>query len=199
MSEQASSEKPQPQLHMVLPTDAYAQVPQLAVKPPLVLRTFVRGQDEAEYVRVMHLAGFTAWNTNRIDACFERLVGDGCYVVEDAATKKIVATSMATDQPTPLHPEGGELGWVAGDPDYAGQGLGLAVCAAVSRHLIRAGYQHIYLSTDDWRLPAIKLYLRLGYQPLLFDDAMEPRWRVVYEQLNWPMECHRWIETGPNT
>lgn len=184
---------PYKQLHMILPPSAFEQVPEPHVEAPLVLRTFVRGQDEAEHVRIMHLAGFEQWTAEQIDKCFTRMVGEGLYVVEDPEAGKLVATCMATRKVTDLHPEGGELGWVAGDPDYSGRGLGLAVCAAVSRHFIQARYQHIYLSTDDWRLPAIKLYLRLGYQPMLYDETMEARWEAVCKQLNWPIERDRWI------
>ena len=45
----------------------------------------------------------------------------------------------------------------------------------------------IYLSTDDWRLPAIKVYLKLGYEPLLYADDMKGRWKAVCGKLGWPM------------
>ena len=64
---------------------------------------------------------------------------------------------MALHLPLEYHPCGGELGWVAGDPEHKGSGLGFAVCAAVTRRLLEIGYRNIYLLTDDFRLPAIKL------------------------------------------
>ena len=59
----------------------------------------------------------------------------------------------------------------------------MSVCAAVTARLLAAGYENIFLLTDDFRLPAISIYLRLSYQPLLHAPDMAERWRVVYEQL----------------
>jgi mycothiol synthase len=38
------------------------------------------------------------------------------------------------------------------------------------------GYRHIHLDTEDWRLPALKIYLRLGYKPLLYAPDMATCW-----------------------
>jgi len=72
---------------------------------------------------------------------------------------------------------------VAADPEHRGKGLGLAVCAQATARFIQAGYRNIYLLTDDFRLPAIKTYLKLGYEPLLFCEGMAERWESVYRQL----------------
>ena len=41
----------------------------------------------------------------------------------------------------------------------------------------------VYLSTDDWRLPAIHVYLSLGWQPLIYAPDMEARWEAVFNGL----------------
>jgi len=56
-----------------------------------------------------------------------------------------------------------------------------------------AGYRHVYLKTDDWRLPAIKTYLKLGFLPFLFSPDMEGRWREVCGNLHWIVEIDRWL------
>ena len=68
----------------------------------------------------------------------------------------------------------------------------MAVRGSVVGRLLRGGYTHIYLNTDDWRLPAITVYLRLGWIPFLYQADMEARWRVVCEQLNWPFTPEDW-------
>jgi mycothiol synthase len=78
---------------------------------------------------------------------------------------------------------GGEVGWVACAVEYRGRGLGMAVSAAVTERLIAARYRHIHLYTEDWRLAALKIYLKLGYVPLRYAPDMEARWRSVYAQL----------------
>jgi RimJ/RimL family protein N-acetyltransferase len=70
--------------------------------------------------------------------------------------------------------------------DHAGKKLGRVVCAAATARFLRAGYRRIYLKTDDWRLPAIVTYLRLGYVPLLYAPDMAERWQAVHARLNWP-------------
>jgi mycothiol synthase len=58
----------------------------------------------------------------------------------------------------------------------------VVVIAATGR-LTTEGYSRVYLSTDDWRLPAISIYLKLGWKPLLFAPDMERRWLTVLSEL----------------
>jgi mycothiol synthase len=122
----------------------------------------------------------------------DRVLPDGLLLIEHLPTRELAATAMAAHNPRPQHPFGGELGWVAGNPRHAGRGLGRAVCAGVVRRLMSAGYRRIYLCTDDWRLPAISIYLRLGFVPLLYADDMAPRWSSVCEQLGYPSTPEAW-------
>ena len=105
---------------------------------------------------------------------------------------EIVATAMGLHDHSDMHPFGGELGWVAGDPAHAGRGLGMAVCAAVTARLIHAGYPNIHLYTEHWRLAALKTYLRLGYIPFLCTPEMPGRWQAICAQLQWPFIPEVW-------
>ena len=53
--------------------------------------------------------------------------------------------------------------------------------------LYEAGAQVAYLTTDDFRLPAIKSYLKAGFYPVLYAreeyDTMRQRWTSVLEKL----------------
>ena len=42
----------------------------------------------------------------------------------------------------------------------------------------------VYLTTDDWRVPAIVSYLKAGFQPVLYDKGMEERWRTLCNTLD---------------
>ena len=90
------------------------------------------------------------------------------------------------------HPYGGELGYLAGDPEHSGRGLGYAVCCAVLQRYRDAGYRRVYLRTDDFRLAAIKIYLKLGFVPFLFADGMAERWKTVCEELLWTFSPEDW-------
>jgi mycothiol synthase len=166
-------------------------VPQPVVPEGYLLRNF-RLQDAPAYYALMEGAGFKNWSDEMLIPWLGKQLPHGFWVVEHVATGALVATAMATRNPKPLHPDGGELGWVAGDARHAGHGLGVAVCAAVMRSFHEANVARVYLLTDDWRLPAIKVYLKLGWAPFLFAPDMEERWKVVCEQLKWPFAPEAW-------
>ena len=69
------------------------------------------------------------------------------------------------------------------DPAHRGSRLSLVTDAAVVRRFLRAGFDMIYLRTDDFRLPALRLYLDMGFIPFLFMEDMEDRWRKVFAAL----------------
>ncbi|MEX1018866.1 MAG: GNAT family N-acetyltransferase [Litorilinea sp.] len=161
------------------------------------LRFYTAGQDDADYVALMVAAGFEDWTADRLILCQMTALPYGWYVAVDERTDAIVATCMATHRPTPAHPYGGELGWVAAHPDHRGHKLGWTVCAAVTNRLRRAGYDNIYLKTDDFRAPAILTYLRMGYLPYLYAPDMAARWETICTQLQWPYTPAQWPAGGP--
>ncbi len=184
-------EKPQPQLQMVWPKHLLPAPPEAVIPAGYELRLYRPG-DEAGFFTVMSLAGFQDWDDQTLAPWLAKVLPDGWFLICQQTTGEIVATAMATHNSADLHPFGGELGWVAGHPAHAGQGLGLAICAAVVRRFIRAGYHNLYLQTDDFRLPALKIYLKLGYVPFLFAQDMKDRWQVICERLNWPFTPEDW-------
>jgi mycothiol synthase len=171
------------QLQMLWPADQPAP-PAVKLPPGYRLRQYVEA-DATSFLRVMHLAGFTHFDLARIRQTLRGVLPDGFFVTEHEPTGLVVATAMASHSPNELHPFGGELGWVAGDPEHAGKGLGRAVCVAVVQRFIQAGYKRIYLRTDDFRLPAVKIYLSMGFGPLMFDTDMPARWAAVCEKIGW--------------
>ena len=173
--------EPQEQLQMIWPQRLLESPPTPAVPDGYRLRSF-RAEDKAAYLQVMAKAGFEGWDDDHLRKALDKVLPDGFFVVEHSATGMVVATAMALHNHTTDHPFGGEMGWVAADPAHRAKGLGRVVSAAVTARLLRAGYRDIYLRTDDFRLAAIKTYLRLGYEPLANTDTME-RWNKVYQQL----------------
>lgn len=191
----------QPQLQMVWPEALLDGAPEPVLPADYHLRIFDPASDTERYLALVHKAGFTDFTADRVAGCLNRVLPDGFFVVDHmpadapARTGEIVATAMASHAPTPLHRYGGELGWVAGSPAHAGKGLGMAVCAAVVRRFLSAGYRRIYLLTDDWRLPALKIYLKLGFVPFLFTTGMAARWQAVCDKLSWPFTPETWPST----
>ncbi len=178
------------QLQMVWPAHRRAAPPWPPVPTGYRLRA-QRAGDEAAFFRLMELAGWPGWNEEKIAPLRARFI-PGCWFVVDAPDQPVVATAMGLTSASELHPGGAELGWVAAHPDHRGKGLGLAVCAAVTRALLQLGFADIYLLTDDWRLPALKTYLKLGYEPFLFLPQMRERWQAICSKLSWPFTPEVW-------
>ncbi|HNS31512.1 MAG TPA: GNAT family N-acetyltransferase [bacterium] len=176
-----AGQPPTLQLHMIFPKSNFKK----AVVPPLPtgysIRTYRNG-DEEEYARVMQSAGFEKWNY--AGGTLRTALPEGVFFIVYNRTKKIVATACAQNYPTNIHPQGGVLGWVAVDPRHRGKKLGYIVSMKSVERLIKAGYSHIYLSTDDWRLAAIKTYLKMGFKPMYYKPDMKKRWEAVMKQLN---------------
>ena len=160
------------------------------------VRTYRPG-DEPRFYRVMALAGFEGWDEERLRHPFNHLLPDGWFMAVHEASGEIAATAMALHNYSDRDPFWGELGWVAGDPAHAGHGLGMAVSACVVRRFLRAGYRLIHLHTDDFRLPALKSYLQVGFVPALHRPGMGARWRAVMERLGWPIDTDTWIRGKP--
>lgn len=77
----------------------------------------------------------------------------------------------------------GYIHMVACHESARGKGYGtLLNCNAVST-LKKEGMETAYLTTDDWRIPAIKSYLRAGFAPDLSTEDFRERWAKIYTQL----------------
>jgi predicted dehydrogenase len=174
--------EPEEQLHMLWPESKLETPPHLPVPDGYVLRQYTDA-DHEQYMALMIHAGFTDWPRTRVKDTLRFILPDGFFVIEHCATKALVATAMATHNATDLHSYGAELGWVAGDAAHKGKKLGAIVSAAATARMIQTGFRHIYLKTDDFRLPAIKIYLELGYEPFLFCNGMAERWQAVRQAL----------------
>jgi len=134
----------------------------------------------------MRAAGFDTWAPAQFQSVMQKALPDGLFFLVHKSTGQLAATTVATHNPCDGHPFGGELGWVAAHPDHRGKGLAMVVCAAVTRRFLQAGYTDIFLRTDDFRLPAIKTYLKLGWVSCEDTPEMHERWQTVRQQLSHP-------------
>lgn len=174
----------QPQLLMRRPH--LEDLAQPAVPPGYELRHF-RSGDEGGWNRLMDIA-------------FERTAGQSDFAREMAAdapyraervrlifdrTGTVVATASCWQSARyPAHSM--VLHWVATEPSHGGRGLGTAVSLDALHQGVREHQQRAFLQTDDFRIPAIRTYLRLGFEPVLTDDSHAPRWHSILSALSWP-------------
>ena len=86
----------------------------------------------------------------------------------------------------------GYIHMVGCKPQYRGRGLGRALCVLSVRTLIISGMKTAYLTTDDFRIPAIKSYLRAGFFPDLSTEDFAIRWEKIFsDKKNFPADVNR--------
>lgn len=170
---------------MIWPDDRMADPPTWTVSDGYTLRTFREG-DEDPYLALMLDAGFEYWTEDNVREVVARAGPDGVFFVEHPGSSRIVATAMGWYRPHENFRDASEMGWVAAAHDHRGRGLGRVVVSAATRTLLENGAKAIYLLTDDWRLPALKVYLEVGYVPYHGVVGSRQRWRVVCAELGVP-------------
>ena len=73
--------------------------------------------------------------------------------------------------------------------DYRGKGLAAAINALAVNTLLNKKVDYILLTTDDYRIPAIKSYLKAGFLPVMnerfafYKWKMFRRWKKIYRHL----------------
>ena len=123
--------------------------------------------------RVRPLVESGIWNVDRV-----KLV---------AREEQIVALSMAWHEPA-LWPFSGFVYWVAVLPEHRNLGLGTFVLNRVLQHFASEGLRDAVTYTEEFRLPAIRMYLSSGFVPLITDTARDERerWQRVSDALGKP-------------
>lgn len=69
-------------------------------------------------------------------------------------------------------------------PERSGHHLGLHASLAAMRQAKREGFARMVLLTDDFRIPAIKIYLRLGFLPAITHESFIGRWKDIFTKIN---------------
>ena len=176
-------------LYMLWPPQQVA--PTVALAAGYHLRYFVAPDAEA-YCALVNLDRWedTGWRCREysLHDMVIRAVPRGFFVVE-AADGALVATAIARHRPdadTHDFHDGGEVCLVYVHPDHRGHGLGKFVTATVIQRLQAIGYRNLYLNVADGRLPALRMYLALGFTPLLYNEGISARWQQICANLNWP-------------
>jgi mycothiol synthase len=179
---------PEPQLEMEL--DCLDSLPEVALPPGYRLRTYQEG-DAAAWCQLM-AAGIGG--EHREEAFLGSVSGprgfdpEGLFFLEkDGQT---VGSACAVWREGYAE-DTGYVHMVAVDPRHQGRGLGRALTVAVLYRFRELGMRRAVLQTDDFRLPAIRLYLGLGFRPRLTHEGHQVRWREVYHKLGRQEEPER--------
>ena len=147
------------------------------------LRTYRPG-DEDDWIAILATGEFGTWDRARLDGM---LAGGRAPMPTEGIFFATYADRPVGTACTFLWPgEQGniaELGWVAVHPTHRGHGLGRQVCRAVLGYIRELGHDYAFLKTEDFRVPAIKLYLSLGFEPEMVDPVHPAWWAALRKSL----------------
>ncbi|MHB1318562.1 MAG: GNAT family N-acetyltransferase, partial [Anaerolineae bacterium] len=125
------------------------------------------------------------------DGLFERVFGSNqaamawrCYLVTGPRGVAVGTLSAWSDLDY-LGESWGQVHWVAIRPAYQRKGLARAALAYTLRQLAR-WHTRAYLGTQSYRLPAIRLYLDMGFLPDLRHPGAREAWAEVAAKLDHP-------------
>ena len=107
------------------------------------------------------------------DRCMTNEVGyDKNYVFFVMEDEKIIATTSVLlweNKEARVH-------MVAAKPECRGRGVGKYLADIANAAAYESGCETATLSTDIFRIPAVKSYLRGGFRPVILDEESEVRW-----------------------
>jgi GNAT superfamily N-acetyltransferase len=152
------------------------------VASPYTVRAWRPG-DEAGWVALLHESGaFGDWDLARLKQETRGLVPEAQFFA--CHEGQIVAATGVLDRPLGGQP-GLEIAWVVRHPRHAGHELGLAVTTRALRAAAELRPPRpIYLYTDDHRLTAVAMYLKLGFVPdTRAHHSYAARWEAVLSAL----------------
>ena len=171
------------QLRMVRPN--LAGLPQLEIPEGYEIRTYQEG-DDVHWANVISdsFGGERTPEDARRDI-MDRDVFDpeGLYFVTYQGTP--VGTTCAWKD-TLDETDVGIVHMVGVHSTHTGHKLGRCVTLSVLLYLRDHSFKCAKLGTDDFRLPAIKTYLNLGFLPVYVDVTQPERWREIFRKLDLP-------------
>ncbi|MFC1465823.1 MAG: GNAT family N-acetyltransferase [Candidatus Brachytrichaceae bacterium NZ_4S206] len=172
---------PTPQLRMGFTRFERLAPPQPA--PGYGLRTFRPG-DEEGWLALLRTEPQWVWDRARLDWMLAGGRGimplDGIFfATHDDRPVAAACTFLYPDATPPA----GELGWVITHPDHRRRGLALQVCRAVLGYIREQGYAYAFLKTEDFRVPAVKMYLQIGFEPEMVHPNHPAWWAALYRAL----------------
>jgi len=172
-----------PQLRMVWP----AVSPEIPVSVPqgYAIRTYEVG-DEARFLWLMERGEFDPWDDDKLHDNMARVIPGGWFFAVEQTSNLVVGTVMCLHNYTGRYPFTGDIGWLACDPEHRGRGLGLSLAGAATGRFLDAGYRSIQLHTECYRLPAVHVYLKLGYLPVIDSPIARRTWKATCGKLGWP-------------
>lgn len=162
----------------------FDNLPPVVIPEGCSIRTFRPG-DEKVWGEIMDTGVGTNWTVERVTADLTsrpQFDPQGLFFVErDGQT----IGSACAWKPSAEEAEEGVVHMVCVLPKARGLNLGYTVTLAVLHYFRDHGFSFATLNTDDFRVPAVKAYLRLGFEPVYVDGSHHERWEKLFELIGW--------------
>ena len=147
------------------------------------IRTYEKG-DEAHWARIMDKVFVDIGRT--VEDAYANVINqpnfdpDGfCFVIH----KNIpIGTACAWNRSI-RSKQVGYIDMLAVLPEHTGQKLGKWLTVFLLHYFRAERITSVLLDTDDFRLPAIKNYLNLGFVPTYLHENHVQRWQNIFEKL----------------
>jgi len=81
----------------------------------------------------------------------------------------------------------GRIHWVAIVPKQQNRGLARPLLTIICKRLKELGHSKTYLTTQTVRIPAINLYAKFGFAPVIDTDRDREIWEKLQKHLKYPL------------
>ena len=81
----------------------------------------------------------------------------------------------------------GRIHWVAIIPQQQGKGLAKLLLTIICKRLKGLGHSKTYLTTQTVRIPAINLYVKFGFTPVIDSDLDREIWEKLQKHIKYPL------------
>ena len=81
----------------------------------------------------------------------------------------------------------GRIHWIAIIPEEQGNGLAKPLLTTVCKRLKELGHDKTHLITQSVRRPAINLYAKFGFNPVIDSDRDRDIWRKLQKYIKYPL------------
>jgi len=107
-----------------------------------------------------------------------------CFLCD--SEDNIIGTATAwLDNPDEESP--GRIHWLAIIPRRQGRGLAKPLLAIICKRLKELGHGKTYLTTQSVRIPAINLYAKFGFAPVIDSDDDREIWEKLQKHIKYPL------------
>jgi GNAT superfamily N-acetyltransferase len=178
-----------PDLDIAMIHHNLALVPRFGLPVGYTLRNY-RAGDLPKWLAVQHASD--PYYVATAEVFRESMPGDDSYLAErvlfvvDPTGREVGSASAWSD--AELHGrEIGHVHWVAVIAEAQGQGIAKPLISAVCRVMQQFGFQEAYLETNTRRLPAINLYLHMGFVPYVRTETEQAGWDAIAPALKYPI------------